>query len=131
DFFGKVTRWQNLDLLKENMKVNSARVLKEEVLHELPAITYTPLYYQLDPAHQKLYTRLADEQLLELEAGGKIDATQESALYHALQQIVVNLDHFSGNPGARSAAFDIIDQVIEELDGRKLVLFANYRLTNR
>lgn len=131
DFFGHVKKWCNLDLLQENMKVNSVRILKREVLAQLPPLTYTPIEYELDPKHYRLYCELAEEQLLRLPGGGKIDATTASSLPHALQQIVVNWDHFSGDPGLRSEAYALVDEVMEELDGRKLVLFASYKMTIR
>lgn len=130
DRFKKVTRWGNLELLAENMKVNAVRVLKEDVLKDLPPITYTPIFYDLEPDHHRLYTRLAEEQVLKLESGGKIDATQATALYHALQQIVINYDHFSGDDTKRSAGYDVIDQIMEELGDKKLIIFASYRRTN-
>lgn len=131
DHFGTVTRWKNLDILAENVKINSDRVLREQVLKDLPPVVYIPLRYELSKKHQKLYNQLAEEQMLRLEGGGKIDATTAQALYHNLQQIVTNFDHFSGNEKDLSAAFEVVDQVIEEMAGRKLVIFGNYRMTNR
>jgi len=131
DFFKNPCEYQNLQLLADNMKLNSVRILKEDVLKELPAITYTPIFYNLAPAHQKLYKRLADEQLLELEDGGKIDATQVTALYHALQQCVVSWDYFGADSNLRAACYDVIDEVIEELAGRKLIIFTYYQRSSR
>lgn len=131
DFFGNVTGWKNLDLLKENLKRNSVRVLKTEALKHLPAVIYDPMFYRLDTAHMRLYKTLAEEQLLPLKDGGKIDATQATKLLHALGQIVVNYDHFADDPKCVSKTIELIEQVVEELDGRKLVVFANYRMTNR
>ena len=130
DFFKKPTEWGNLELLAKNMKVNAVRLLKGDVLKDLPPITYTPIFYELESDHHRLYTRLAEEQVLKLESGGKIDATQTTALYHALQQIVMNYGYFSGDPSKRPAGYDVIDQVTEELDGKKLIIFASYRMTN-
>lgn len=130
DFFGNVVSYKNLDLLAENMKINAVRVLKEDVLKYLPPITYTPLYYDLAPAHEKLYSKLAEEQLLRLTDGGKIDATTPQALYHALGQIITNYGHFSQNERNVAAGIELLEEQIEELGGRKLVVFTNYRMTN-
>ncbi len=129
DFFGAVIKWNRLDLLRDNMKVNAVRILKEDVLKDLPEITYTPLYLELEPDHQRLYERLAEEQLLRLQNGSKIDATTATALYHALQQIIANYGHFSGDQDKVSAAIDMLEEVIEETG--KLVVFTNYKMTNR
>lgn len=131
DFFGNVKEWQNLDLLAENMKVNAVRLLKTEVLQDLPSVTYDPIYYDLAPAHYKLYRQLVDEQILPLQNGGKIDATVEQALHHALQQIVCNWNYFADDPKLESAGFELVEEVLEELGGKKLVVFASYRMTNR
>ncbi len=131
DFFGNVTKWKNEDHLAANMRVNSDRVLREEVLRDLPPVIYTPILYELEKRHQRLYEQLAEEQILRLESGGKIDATTAQALYHNLQQIVANYDYFSGNEKDVSAAFEVVDQVMSEMAGRKLVIFGNYRMTNR
>jgi SNF2 family DNA or RNA helicase len=113
------------------MKVNSVRLLKTEVLKDLPPITYDPIYYELDPAHARLYRALAEEQLLPLKDGGKIDATTVQTLHHALQQIVCNWDYFADDPSLSSAGFDLVDELLEELAGKKLIVFASYRMTNR
>ena len=132
DFFKNVTQWRHLDMLAENMKINSARVLKTDVLKELPEVTVTPLYYALDDSHYRLYKKVATEQLLELESGGKVDATNVSALYHALGQLVVNWGYFEDDMSKVAAGIELAEELIRELDpDGKLVIFANYKLTNR
>ncbi|WP_454735430.1 SNF2-related protein [Cupriavidus necator] len=136
DFFNNVVKWQHLDLMNQNLMLGAIRVLKEDVLSHLHSPVYTPIYYALDPDHLKLYNVLAEEQMLLLESGGKIDATSAPRLYTALQQIVVNWDYFSGDDNVRPAIFDLIDNTIEEIGlgkegASKLLIFANYKLTNR
>lgn len=141
DFFGNVSKWRELELMQGNFLLNSVRILKEDVLKHLKQPIYTPIVYELDPKHKELYNQLAEEQLLELESGGKIDATSASRLYNCLQQIVVNWDHFTENLKHVSASLDIVDQVCDEVFGgvidvsscntNKLIIFSNYRMTNR
>lgn len=136
DFFNNVVKWQHLELMNQNLMLGAIRVLKEDVLKHLKAPVYTPIYYSLDPEHLKLYNVLAEEQMLLLESGGKIDATSAPRLYTALQQIVVNWDHFSGDDRARPAIFDLIDNTVEEIGlgnegSSKLLIFSNYKMTNR
>ncbi|WP_048769098.1 DEAD/DEAH box helicase [Oligella urethralis] len=131
DFFGNVVSWRNLEELNEALQINSVRILKQDVLHELPEVTYTPLYYELNKQHYTLYTKLALEEMLVLEDGGKIDATTASALYHKLGQIICNYDYFSGKENAKSTCYELLDQVLSEIGDEKLVIFSNYRLTNR
>ena len=131
DFFGTVTAWKNLELLADNLKVNSVRLLKTDVLQDLPSISYDPVFYELDAAHYRLYKTLAEEQLLPLKDGGKIDATVEQALHHALQQIVCNYDYFADDPSCVSNTIELVKELVEELGDKKLLVFANYRMTNR
>lgn len=141
DFFDRPVEFANLDILAKNMRVNAVRILKEDVLTQLPAIRYQPLYYDLDPKHLQLYHQLAEEQILELESGGKIDMTSASALWHGLQQIVMNYGYFADDPELRAEGYTLIDQTMDELDEReegvggetvpgKLIIFTNYRLTS-
>lgn len=128
--YGHVIEWRHLELLAENMKINAHRVLRFDVIKELPEVIYTPTPYRLDAAHYRLYKKLAEEQLLLLDDGGKIDATQSSRLYNALQQLVVNYGYFASDESKRSASFDVIDAVVDELEGKKLIVSANYRMSN-
>lgn len=137
DFFDNVTRWGNLDFLAENMLVNSVRILKKQALPHLKEPIYVPLHYELHNDHYALYKKLAEEQLLLLEDGGKIDATTASKLYNCLQQIVCNPGHFSGDPNMGSAAHELLDAVLDEIgasdqvNGSKLMVVANYKMTHR
>lgn len=115
DFFGNVEEWTNLDLMNENLYFQSVQRTKEEVHAKVPKARYTPFPYQLAPEHQKLYEKLANEQVLLMEDGGKWDATTAQALYTYCQQIVINLNKFSGNPDARPAAFDVLDTLADSI----------------
>lgn len=129
DFFQRVVSWKNLEIIEKAMRMKARRVLKEDVLKDLPEVTYTPMFYQLEGKHARLYKQLAEEELLVLESGGKIDATSASKLYHALGQIIVNLDHFSGNERDQSTCFELVDQIMDEVGDKKLIIFATYRMS--
>ena len=131
DFYDNVVAWRNLDLLRENLAINSVRLLKEECVEELPQVSYEPIYYELERDHLRLYRKLTEEHLLPLKDGGKIDATTVQALLHALGQIVCNWAHFAQDEKKVSNGFQLIDEVLDELGDGKLVLFSNYKLTNR
>jgi superfamily II DNA or RNA helicase len=134
DFFGQVTEWGNLDLLQSNLRLNCVYRTKEEVHAHLPKANYFPVKYDLSPEHMKLYKRLMDEQLLELDEG-KIDATTATALYHAAQQIIVNYGYYANDPALRSASFDLIDEVCDEIGvddpaNSKLIIWTVYKRTS-
>lgn len=128
DFWEKPIEYANLELLNKNLMLQAHRVLKEDVLLDLPELTYTPLYYDLDPKHLKLYQQLADEQMAKFSDGTKLDLTNVSALFQALQQIPCNAEAFSEDT-VRSTVLDLVDTVLDELAGKKLVIFCHYRRT--
>lgn len=135
DFFGNVVEWANLEMLRENLMLNSSRVLKEQAQPYLKKPIYDQVPYRLDPKHQKLYDTLAEEQLLILEDGGKIDATQANRLYTMLQQIICNPGHFSGDPNMHSAAHEILDTMLDDISadtvgGQKLIVYALFNMTH-
>ena len=129
DFFGSPTSYMQLDLLAENLTKNSRRMLLSDMYPDTVDPLIVPVDYELEPAHYKLYRQLAEEELLKLPDGGKIDATSANALRHALGQLVVNWDHFSGDPANQAQAVEIIKQKLSELGTGKLVVFANYKRT--
>jgi SNF2 family DNA or RNA helicase len=129
DFFKNPSKFDNLELLAENMKTNAVRILFEDMYPDAEVPLYTTMPYDLDPQHLKLYRRIAEEQLLELCNGDVIDLTQSTKLLHALGQIVLNYDHFSGDPAMVSTSLRLVEARLEELGTGKLVVFANYRMS--
>jgi len=134
DIYNNVTKWKDIDLLSRNLHLQAVKLTKEDIFGDTPDPIYTTMSYRLDPAHEKLYNQLAEEQLLLLTTGDKIDATTATRLYHALQQIVVNWSHFAAQD-KRPAAFDLLDEVIEstqcmDKSKTKLSVWVNYRMTN-
>lgn len=135
DIFGSIIKYQNLEMLADRFAIKTVKRTKRDVFGSVMEPIYQRMPYELDPKHYKLYVRLAEEQLLLLDNGQKIDATTAQRLRHALQQIVVNYGKFSGNPEDRSKAYDILDEVIEEVDPMdkaksKLVVWTYYVSTS-
>lgn len=131
DDYGNVEKWCNLDVLAENMKIHSGRLLLRDARADMPEPLFTPVNYKLDPAHMKLYRRIAEERLVEFENGKEVDAISASALRSALQQVVINWGEFDDNPNRVPAIFDLIEEVLEEIGERKLVVAAHFIRTNR
>jgi hypothetical protein len=136
DFFGTITKWQNLDLARQNLNLQACRRTKDEMFPGIVKPRYETIDYQLAPAHAKLYKKLAEEQLLLLDTGEKIDATTVQRMYHALQQIIVNFDHYSGDQTARAGIYDWIDHTIDQTQcmdrsRSKLIIWTYYKLTTR
>lgn len=131
DYFDKPNEFKELPKLRYNLERNSARILFEDLYPDVEAPVYSHFEYDLDPKHYKLYETLAENQLLLLPDGAKIDATTASKITHALGQIVANWDYFSQDPKNISATFQHMEQKLGELMGGKLIVFVNYRMTIR
>ena len=132
DFFNNPKEWHNLDLLHENLMCHAVRVLKTDVLKDLPPVTYNPVYYEMDKGHTRTYETLCEEQILKFDDGTKLDATQATRLFHALQQIPMNRETFTQEEGVMSMGVELIEEILEELEPRgKLVIFTAYKATNR
>ena len=132
DAYEKILTWNNLDVLKESMQINSSRILRREVQDQLPKVQFTPIVYDLAPGHKKLYERLSVEKLLEYDDGREINAINESALYAALQQIVINWAYFEDDERVRPAVLDVIDEIFDEIGPTaKLAVAAHFQRSNR
>lgn len=125
DFFGQVTKWKNLELLEHNLHLNSVSVTREDLALDGKAEVYRTHYYDLSPAHQRLYETIVDEQLVELE-NEVIDATTAQRLHHALQQVIMMPQNFSDDKTLRGAGFDVIDNALDELGARQLIIWLHY-----
>lgn len=131
DFWKRIETYKNLELLAQNFALASAKRTKLDLFGNTMKPIYQPMYYPLTPKHQALYKRLAEEKLLELPDGNKVDGTQSHRLRHMLQQIVVHMAKFSGVETDKSAALELLDEVIEQVDpmnGRsKLAVWTYYQ----
>lgn len=130
DPYDRPVAFKNLDLLAQNMRVQSSRILRREVQEQLPPVIFTPIPYRLADQHMELYQRLAKEKLLEYSNGAVIDAITPQKLRMALQQVVVNWPYFGQDERLRPAALDLIETVLEEIGHKKLVVVANFRRSN-
>lgn len=130
DPYGRDKTYKDLDVLKRNFHVNASRLHKRDYLKDLPPITYTPIFYDLDPKHLALYRKIADEKLIELESGDMLDATAPSRLFQMLQQIIVNYGTFADNDNMESAALQVVEDVLDEIGEEKLVVSCSYRMSN-
>lgn len=131
DEYERVTKWCNLDVARANHMANATEVLLEDTYADLPKVSVDQWVYSLAPDHLRLYNKLAEEQVIQIEATGEeISALSESALFHKCQQLVLNLQHFTQNPSAVPAGLELAHQWLDELGDEKLIIVANYQMTN-
>jgi SNF2 family DNA or RNA helicase len=127
----RVVQCDNLDLARRNHMVRATEVLLSDVRKDLPEVSVEEWAYDLDPAHKRLYDRLAEERVVVLEGTGKrIDAVSVSSLYHQCQQLVLNWAEYAGNAQLKAKGLELAEQWLDELGGEKLIIVANYRRTN-
>ncbi|MRN38573.1 hypothetical protein CRG49_002065 [Neisseria sp. N95_16] len=132
DMHDNVTKWKDKELLQENFLHNAARVFRREIDEDLPQVTYEPITYSLTPEHKAAYNQLAELAMTEVE-GKKLSATTVQKLNTMLQQIIIGYEGFfetdSQKKKARKkvAGFDLLDEVMDSLGTRKLIVFAYFQ----
>lgn len=130
DFFKRPSKYCNLELLNQNLAKNSVRILFTDMYDSAQEPLVSLREYDLAEDHQRLYRKMADEQLLLMPDGGKLDLTSATRLVHALGQVIVNYGHFSGNEKHHSTTLDMIEEKMEQLgEHGKLLVFAHYKLS--
>jgi hypothetical protein len=134
DIFNQPTGYIDLPTITKNLYLQSSHRTAEEIHKLNPRCNYKPIPYKLDSKHLRLYNQIAEEMLLELPNGERIDMTTASALYHGLQQTIVSWSHFAGEPNLRPAIFDVVDQTLDETawdqeGSSKLVIWSYYKRT--
>lgn len=127
DFFGNITHWKNLQDMHHNLYAHAYKLETNEVM-ELPPAVHSQIKYELTPKHKKLYDKLAQEEMLELEDGAILDGTNASRLFHLLQRFVTCPDKLDVKK-VQAALFELIQTLYEE-DDSKLIIYANYKNTN-
>ena len=127
DFFGKITEWKNLPLLKSNMAKRASYVSTPEARPDMPRATISEIEYDLASAHRKLYRQIAEQQLVLLADGGAIDASTPQKLYAALQQVILGYAKFAQDDSLVPTGFEVLDQTLAEIGDAKLVVFASYK----
>ena len=92
--YREIIGYENLDILILNLYASARRVEKKDVAPDMPDKITTAIPVTLDPAHYKLYRKLLNERMLELEEG-LVDALQQNALRQTALQLVTNPNKYS------------------------------------
>lgn len=129
DIFKKPNEFQNLPILKDRLAQNAQTILFSDMYPDMAEPLYIPYTYKLSDKHYTLYRQLAEQQLLLLPDGGKIEATTATKIMHALGQLIINWAYFTQDEKCISEALHHVEQKLAELGSGKLVVFANYKLS--
>lgn len=83
----RVVAYKKLDVLNEMLGPISARVLKEDVLKDLPPKVYGRRYFEMTPAQGRVYRDLRDNYRAELGGGMEITAVLAMVRLTRLHQV--------------------------------------------
>jgi SNF2 family DNA or RNA helicase len=127
--FRKVLGYRNLDYLHEGLLSVGRRVTKKQVMKDLPPKLYSEIEVRLKADHMALYRKLVKEQILFLPNDFVIDATNAASLRQKVAQIIANPERYDTRPFDDNALFEALDELIEQLAGRKVLVYAWYNVT--
>lgn len=129
DQFNQPEGFKNLAELQQGLMNNSVRLLYGDMYKGDMEPQFDAAYYELAGAHDRLYGKIAEEKILEMVSGEKIDATTPQRLNHLMNQVVCNWETFNPDPSkpVKSAVYEQIEDMMDEVP--KLVIFAHYKMT--
>lgn len=123
DNFNRPTEFKDLDTINKYLTENA--VIREVGDHlGLPEKIYKIVRYDLSPEHLELYRKLIDEQILVLEDGSIIDATEATKMYHLCQQFIWCPVEFN----KKIAGLEVLDALVA--DTKRRLIFNKYRGAN-
>lgn len=123
---GRIVGYKNFETLNNALMDHGRRVLKSQVT-DLPPRLITEIPVSLSSKHIKLYRKLVDERIAEI-GDRVIDMTEQSAIYQGLQRVLMCPERFTDQQ-IDNNLLEALDTLLEELDGRKVVVYAWYQET--
>jgi SNF2 family DNA or RNA helicase len=122
-----ISSYKNLDLLSQNLYSRSVYASKREVLNlEAPNIQIVEC--DLKPTHRRLYNRVLNERIIELE-DRVIDARSAQELRQVALQLITVPEEFADNFKTKdSSVYETVAAIVDSVnpDKEKMVIFANY-----
>ena len=121
----------NKGLLNSNLYKNGQRTLRRDVLdlHKPQIIDY---HVELSSKHHKLYRKLVNEMMMELDNGGVIDATNQSSLRMKALRLVTNplsLDESVPFKDSDNVIKDTLQTLVDSKDpwNTKVLIYAHFQ----
>lgn len=126
--FEEVVGYRRLDELQERLAPYSSRVLKEECL-DLPEKVYTRRVVELTPEQRAAYGQMVEKAKAELGGLGQVTAPQAITQILRLHQITCGFAKTDDGAehALKSNRMTALFEVLEELAGEKVVIWAPYR----
>lgn len=92
--YKEILGYRDLEIMQANLYAQARRVEKSDVAKDMPPKIHTIVPLELSSTHMKLYKKLLNERLLELE-DKLIDVTQDSALRQTALQLISHPNDYS------------------------------------
>lgn len=131
--YGKVVGYKNLGKLKSFIHDprRSIRRRKDQVLSDLPEVTYMNREVDLLPETRALYREILEEAKLRLEDGEVTTIAGMLALITRLKQAAFSPELYGGTP--KSAKIDELKEIVQELvdNGEKAIIFSQWSKATR
>lgn len=124
----QIIGYKNLDLLHEQIKINSIRRKKSDVL-DLPPKTYHLEYVEMNDLQEKFYKDIKQGVIDELDKV-KVDPAYAMSLSFRLRQATAFTGILSSTI-MESAKLDRLEDLVEEIiaEGNKVVVFSTFKPT--
>ena len=125
--FQQVVDYKNLDELNKKLEKHSSRVLKKDCL-DLPDKVYVKRLVELTPQQQKAYDEMKREAMTIIN-DDLVNVTTVLAQITKLQQICCGfiIDSNGDAQPIENNRYAALMEILEEADGQKVVIWANYR----
>ncbi len=126
--FVQVVGYQNLEELGVRMGKCSSRLTKAECL-DLPDKVYSIAHVEMEPEQKRIYKRLRDELLVELDDG--LIATAPHALTKLIRLHQVALGYLVTDEGGvvdlSDGRYNVLGDLLDEAGAAQTIIWSNYR----
>lgn len=124
---GDLVAYRNLEEVAEVVAMLGDRLLKKDVLPDLPAKSYQKAYFELEPKQRRIYDELSEELRVTVDGAGTITADMALVLLTRLQQIVSGYLPSDGGVEPyveicdKNPRLEAFSETVEGVDGQALV----------
>jgi SNF2 family DNA or RNA helicase len=122
--YEKVVGYRNMEVLNTSLFMQGRRVKKVDV-SDLPPRLISEINITLSSTHRALYDQMVREMILKV-GDRVIDLTEKSAMYQAMQRVLLTPELFTDNP-VDNSILETLDTLFESLSGHKVVMYAWYQ----
>ena len=121
--------WKNLEPLKATFGSISRRLIKQDVLKDLPPKQLIIKQFELEEEHDKRVKRLLETGLLELDLLG-----EKELIFAQAQELQMKVRRALFDPSIvgleeKSIYFDHLDLLVDNLEGEQAILFCHFHQT--